>query len=287
MNGVPDWQALLFVPVGAERHLASACRHRPDAIILDLEDAIPPAAKAAARAQLRADQAMVAEAGIPCVLRVNAPLVAMAQDIAAADQLSLAAVMVPKCETARPLMNAAELAGDGIGLIALAETPAALTALPTLAGVPQVIGLMLGSEDYSATLGIDPDGGGLTVLAAHLAAAAASRGLLAIGFPGSIANFRDLDRYGAQLQLGRSLGMNAAAAIHPAQLGPIWATLAPTAAEIDWARKVVSGSALQGGVLAIDGQMIDAPVLKRAARILTQTERRALSRTSAKVGKWH
>lgn len=277
MTMVPNWQALLFVPVGAERHLASAIRQRPDAIILDLEDAIPPAAKAAARAQLSADQVRVAEAGIPCVLRVNAPLVAMVQDIAAADLDHLTAVMVPKCETARPLANAADLAGDGIGLIALAETPAALAALPALAVAPQVIGLMLGSEDYSAALGIDPDAGGLAVLAAHLAAAAASRGLLAIGFPGSIANFRDLDRYAAQLRTGRSLGMNAAAAIHPAQLGPIRAALAPTAAEIGWAHKVLSSSALQDGVLAIDGQMIDTPVLERAARILAQAERSVLS----------
>jgi len=84
MTPISDWQALLFVPVGADRHLASAIRHRPDAIILDLEDAVAPSEKAAARAQLADFQAQI-----------------------------------------------------------IAEDPA-------------LAGLMLGSEDFSASLGIDP-----------------------------------------------------------------------------------------------------------------------------------
>ena len=67
-----NWQALLFVPLGAERHLASAVRHRPDAIILDLEDAVAPQSKAAARAALQAAQAAISQAGIACASRVLA-----------------------------------------------------------------------------------------------------------------------------------------------------------------------------------------------------------------------
>lgn len=266
MTAVPSWQALLFVPVGAGRHLASAIRQRPDAVILDLEDAIPPDGKAAARDQLAADQAALAEAGIPCVLRVNAPLAQMVRDIAAADLSRLSALMVPKCEDPRPLQNAAELSGGSIGLIALAETPAALFALPALTEAPQVVGLMLGSEDYSAALGIDPEGGGLDPLAAAIAAAAARRGLMAIGFPGSIANFRDLDRHAAGLRRGRQLGMTAAAAIHPAQLPGIRQAFAPSEAERAWAARVMAAAG--PGVMALEGEMIDAPVIARARRIL-------------------
>ena len=68
MIPVPDWQALLFVPVGAGRHLASAIRLRPDAIILDLEDAVAPAAKPGARAKLRDAQRQLTDAGIDCVI---------------------------------------------------------------------------------------------------------------------------------------------------------------------------------------------------------------------------
>ena len=190
----PDWQALLFVPVGAERHLASAILHRPDAVILDLEDAVAPDAKAAARIVGRAAQSQLAEAGIDCVLRVNGAIRAMVEDLNAADHSLLQAVMVPKCEDAHPLRNAADLTDGAIGLIALVESPAGLQRLTEIAAVPQVVALMLGSEDCSAALGVDPDRGALDLIAAQLAVAAAPRGLIPIGFPGSIANFRDLER---------------------------------------------------------------------------------------------
>ena len=104
----PDWQSLLFVPAGVEKHLASAIRLRPDAIILDLEDAVAPAAKATARAAVRHAQTQIKSARIGCVVRVNAGLRAMLTDIAA---------------------------------------------------MPVCAGLMIGSEDYAANLGVDPNGG--------------------------------------------------------------------------------------------------------------------------------
>ncbi len=268
MTTVPPWQALLFVPVGAERHLASAIRQRPDAVILDLEDAIAPDQKAAARERLAKDQAALSRAGLPCILRVNAPLSEMVQDIAAADLSALSAIMVPKCEDSRALRNAADLSHGSVGIIALVETPAALSSLFDLAQMPQLVGLMLGSEDYSAALGTDPESGALDILAAMIAAAAASRGLMAIGFPGSIANFRDLDRHARGLKRGRDLGMTAAAAVHPAQLPNIRIAFASTPEEHDWAKRVIAASKPGSGVTALAGEMIDAPVLARARRIL-------------------
>ena len=270
----PDWQALLFVPVGAERHLASAIRHRPDAVVLDLEDAVAPSAKVAARTVLRANQTQLAEAGIECVLRVNGALRAMVDDLNAADHSLLRAVMVPKCEDAHPLRNAADLTDGGIGLIALVESPAGLQRLTEIAAVPQVVALMLGSEDYSVALGVDPDRGALDLIAGQLAVAAASRGLIPIGFPGSIANFRDLELYARQIGRGRDLGMRAVAAIHPAQLPVIRAALAPTEAEATWADDVLAGfDAASSAVFAMKGQMVDAPVVARARQIRAAVQR--------------
>ena len=274
MNRHLDWQALLFVPVGASKHLASAIRHRPDAVILDLEDAVAPDAKAAARGALRAAQSQLAAAGIDCVLRVNGGVRAMVEDLSAADHSLLRAVMVPKCENAHPLRNATDLTDGGLGLIALVESPAALQRLAEIAAVPQVVALMLGSEDYSAALGVDPNRGALDLVAAQLAVAAASRGLLPIGFPGSIANFRDLDLYARQIGRGRDFGMRAVAAIHPAQLPVIRSALAPTEAEVTWAAKVLAGL-LAGGdaVFALEGEMVDAPVIARARQISAAARR--------------
>lgn len=271
MKPVSDWQTLLFVPVGATRHLDSAIRHRPDAIILDLEDAIPAAAKTEARARLAQDQARIAAAGLACVVRVNGDLPEMVADLAALDRSFVAALLLPKVETPRPILNAGDLTGRAVPLIALVESPAALPALSRLAAQPGLAGLMLGSEDYAACLGIDPEAGGLEIPAAQIAAAAAARGLLAIGFPGSIANFRDLDRYARNLQRGRALGFGAVAAIHPAQLPVIRACLAPTPDEVDWAGRVLAALPEQGGVTALDGAMVDAPVLARAQRILARS----------------
>ena len=271
----PDWQALLFVPVGADRHLASAIRHRPDAVVLDLEDAVAPLAKDAARGVLRANQAALAAAGIDCVLRVNGPIRAMVDDLDAADHALLHGVMVPKCEDAHPLRNVAEVTGGAIGLIALVESPAGVQRLAEIAAVPQVVALMLGSEDYSAALGVDPDRGALELVVGQLAIAAAARGLIPIGFPGSIANFRDLDLYARQIGRGRDLGMRAVAAIHPAQLPAIRASLAPTKAEVAWAESVLAAVEAGGGaVFAMQGQMVDAPVIARARQISAAVRRR-------------
>jgi citrate lyase subunit beta/citryl-CoA lyase len=266
-----NWTALLFAPTGNDRVLASALRHRPDAVILDLEDAIAPEAKAAARAALPAAQAALAAAGIPCVLRVNASLAAMVQDLAAADPALLHAVMLPKCADPRPLLNAAELTGGTLGLIALIESPAALPNLHGLAAVPQCIGLMLGPEDYATTLGADPNRGALDLPVAHIASAAAPRGLMAMGFPGSIANFRDLDLYAAQIAKGRDLGMNAVAAIHPAQLPVIRAAFAPTEAQRQWATALLAKAETEGVLFQRDGAMVDAPVITRARTILARS----------------
>lgn len=208
---------------------------RPDAVILDLEDAVAPDAKAAARIVLRANQTQLAEAGIDCVLRVNGAIRAMVEDLSAANHSLLHGVMVPKCEDAHSLLNAADLTDGAMGLIALVESPAGLQRLVEIAVVPQVIALMLGSEDYSATLGVDPDRGALDLIAAQLAVAVAPRGLIPIGFPGSIANFLNLELYARQIGCGRDLGMRAVAAIHPTQLPVIRAPLAPTEADVKWA----------------------------------------------------
>lgn len=269
MIGVPAWQSLLFVPAGNDRLLQSAIRHRPDAVILDLEDAVGPAEKPLARAALRTQQRQLADAGIACVVRVNAPLAMMVEDIAASDLEGLAALLIPKVESLRAIDNASELAEHRCGIISLVETPTGVDNVSAIAASPHTVGLMLGSEDLSAAMGISPDEGGLDMPVARIGLAAAGRGLLAIGFPGSIGNFKDLERYRAQVKRGRSFGMNAVAAIHPSQLAPIREALAATETEIAWARSIVAATESDASsVLAIEGTMIDAPVLARARKIL-------------------
>ncbi|VDS07883.1 (3S)-malyl-CoA thioesterase [Paracoccus haematequi] len=270
MSRVAALQALLFVPVGNERLLASALRHRPDAVILDLEDAVAPGEKPAARRALGAARAMVAGAGLACILRVNSGLRDLVADLDACADAPPDALLLPKCDSLRQVENAAELAAEGTELLALIEHPSALPALPAIAAHPRIAGLMLGSEDYCAGLGVSPDQGGLDLPVTLIAAACAARGLRAIGFPGSIANFRDLERYGAQIGRGLSLGANAVAAIHPAQLPVIREQLRPPEAEIRWAEGVILAAGGAKGAVAGGDGMIDAPVIRRAEAILSR-----------------
>ena len=155
-----DWQSLLFVSAGVEKYLASAIRFRPDAIILDLEDAVAPAAKETARAAVRHAQTQIKSARIGCVVRVNAGLRAMLTDISA---------------------------------------------------MPACAGLMIGCEDCAANLDVDPNEGALVPVATLSGIAACRRGLLTVGFAGSIANFRDPDPYARQIAPARALGTRAVA----------------------------------------------------------------------------
>ena len=102
--------------------------------------------------------------------------------------------------------------------------------------------------------------------------------MIPIGFPGSIANFHDLDLYARQIGRGCDLGMRAVAAIHPKQIPVIRATLAPTAADVKWADDVLAGLQAGGGaVFALEGQMVDAPVVARARQIQAALRRHATS----------
>lgn len=267
-----SWTTLLFVPAASTRRIESAIRLRPDAIILDLEDGVASASKPAARDALRSEQAKIKAANLNVVVRVNSSLADMVQDMLAIDIPAVDAIMVPKCVDTRPLLNVAEIAPSVPGFIALIEQPAALPRLAEIAATKGVIGMMLGPEDYCAELGVAPGEGALQVPAALLTSACAAANILPIGFPGSIANFMDLDTFAKELDHGRRLGFRAAAAIHPSQLPLIRAAFRPSATEIAEAERVVAAfrdAERNGmGVVALDGKMIDLPVFERARRLL-------------------
>ena len=156
--------------------------------------------------------------------------------------------------------------------------------LADISAMPACAGLMIGSEDYAANLGVDPNVGALVHVATLLGIAACQRGPLTVGFAGSIANFRDLDLYARQIAQGRALGVRAVAAIHPAQLPVFAGAYAVTEAERAWADGVLAKAQtieIQG-VVALEGKMIDAPVIARARRILARCEVETTGRSRAK-----
>jgi citrate lyase subunit beta/citryl-CoA lyase len=265
-----DWQTLLFVPAHRGKHLLSAIKHRPDAVILDLEDGVSPDEKGEARAVLAKHQGMLAKNRIDCVVRVNSDAAAARQDVAALDFDAVSAIMVPKCVDRRNLDRTTSLIGaKQVPLIALIESPAALPQLTHIAAMPGLCAMMIGPEDYAAELGLSADVADFAVPAALVAAAANAAKRLAIGIPGSLADFTDIKAFTEKVRRARSLGFRAAAAIHPAQLVAIRDGFKPLPIEIKKAKDIVASfSGKDKGARKLQGSMVDAPIIEQARRVL-------------------
>ncbi|MBW8270117.1 HpcH/HpaI aldolase/citrate lyase family protein [Caldovatus aquaticus] len=282
---LPTWRSLLFVPATAERFVAKAHTRGADAIILDLEDSIPPAEKEAARAALAAAARTVGQAGADVVVRINRPLELAVPDIAAAVMPEVAALMLPKVmgpEHVRLLSEvvAAREAARGLPpghtrLIALVETPAALAHLNAIAAAdPRLVALGAGGEDLATELESQPTPDAMYVFAMLAIAAARAAGILPMGVLGPFADFRDLEAYRAGLRRSRALGFACAACIHPAHVPIINEEYGPKPEEVERARRLVAAfeeAVARGqGAVAFEGAMIDLPIVERARRLLAR-----------------
>jgi citrate lyase subunit beta/citryl-CoA lyase len=280
---MPRWRSLLFVPAHVERFVAGAHKRHADAVILDLEDSVPLAQKPDARAVLPHSITSVSQRGAAAMVRVNHSLRALAQDLEAAVVPSLAALVLPKVESAAFIREVADavaeleiernLSPGSVRFVLQIETPAALFGLLSIATAhPRVAAMTLGPEDLSAALGGTPEPDAL--LGPNLAVLYAARaaGLLPLGFVGSIATYSDLDAFRETVRQARRLGFRGAMVVHPAQIPILNEAFAPTAEELEWARRVVAACAeadAQGrGAFELDGRMIDAPIVRRAEDIL-------------------
>jgi citrate lyase subunit beta / citryl-CoA lyase len=278
------WRSLLFVPAHIPRFVGRAHERGADGLILDLEDAVPPAEKEGARAALAASIASVSQNGAAAMVRVNHGLRALARDLEAAVVPGLTAVVLPKVEDAGLVREVAAcvtelelergIAENTVRLILQIETPAALFELRAIAAAhPRVAALTLGPEDFSAALGAVPEAD--VLLGANLAVLCAARaaGLLPLGFVGSIGNFSDPDAFRTTVAQARRMGFRGAMAVHPSQVPLLNEGFSPTPAEIDWALRVMRADADaradHRGAFQLDGRMVDAPVVDRAKEILS------------------
>lgn len=259
--------ALLFCPADRPERFGSAL-DRADAAILDLEDAVLPAAKAEARANLVAadlDPARV-------IVRVNAPGSAdFTADLEALSQTRFRTVMVAKTEGPEGLADFDER----YSLIALCETARGVHAADRIAAHPQIVAMMWGAEDLIASLGGTSsrrsDGAYRDV-----ARYARSRVLLEAGAHGKSAidavhvDIGDVDGLEDEARDAAASGFAATACIHPSQVGVIRAAYRPDAESVTWARAVLAAAAHERGVFRFDGRMIDEPVLRHARSVVTR-----------------
>jgi len=272
-------RSALFVPLADERFLARAHERGADALLLDLEDAVPPALKATARARVGDAARRFAELGLPVMLRVNSTAEHLAEDLAAAAAAPVSAVFLPKVESADHVA-AAEflLAGSTARVVAMIESPAAVLEAPAIARAgTRLAGLAFGSEDYCAQLGLASDRAALDWPAQTVATAARARGLAAFGQPGPVAEIADMAAYGALLGRAKAMGFTGTLCIHPRQVAESNRIYSPTAEELALAREIVEASdaALKEGrgAFQLRGRMIDPPVVEQARATLARARR--------------
>jgi citrate lyase subunit beta / citryl-CoA lyase len=270
-------RSLLFVPGNRPDRFQKAAQSGADAIILDLEDAVPLAEKASARYAIRQQWPQLLTLDVPLVVRINAAdSAAWAADLAALAGLQrLAAVMVPKAESADGLRQAHEVL-PGAALLPLVESAAGYDALQRIAAAPGVLRLALGHIDFMADTGMQCSDDERELAPLRFAMAMATRlHRLAPAIDGVTVAIDDAPRLREDTQRALRFGFGAKLCIHPRQVAVVHEAMSPSAAELDWARRAVAADAAAGGTaVQLDGRMVDAPVVLRALRLLAQAQRR-------------
>lgn len=255
----------LFVPADRPDRIAKALAAGADAIVIDLEDAVAQTAKVAAREGLAAAIKALPNSSLPILVRVNAAQTYWHEaDLVACAKLPLAAIMLPKAETSDQVGTAARI--TGLSVLPLIESAIGLHAIFDIAHT--ATRLAFGSIDFAADIGSVHSRDALLMARTTLVLASRVAGLPA-PIDGVSTAIHDAGAVEEDARHGASLGFGGKLLIHPAQVGPARRGFAPSESEIAWARKIVSTMAGSGAV-AVDGAMVDAPVLLRATQILSR-----------------
>jgi citrate lyase subunit beta/citryl-CoA lyase len=292
-DNLPAWRSLLFVPVTAEKFVRTGADRGADGIILDLEDAVAPSEKARARTLIADAIPQVSRKGADVLVRVNRPWRLLVRDLEAAVIPGVVALMLTKADSPEFVQAVAEIVDEleaerglkpgTIQFIVLVETAAGFFRIQEIAKSHQrVVALSLGTEDFTADVGMLPDPEGLLYPKQHTLFAARAAGILPMGFVGSIADFRDQDAFRAIVRRSKRLGFVAASAIHPLQVPVLNEEFSPTTAEVERAERMVAAydaAFAQGlGAVQFEGAMIDVPVVQRAKNVIARAQ--AIARRS-------
>jgi citrate lyase subunit beta/citryl-CoA lyase len=260
----------LFVPGDRPDRFPKAAAAGADVVVLDLEDAVAPDARDAARAEVAA---WLGSAQRLCAVRVNADAPSLDADLHALAAAGPVLVMLPKAEDPRAVAAVADRLAAGSCVVALVETARGVLGAAAVAAVPGVARLAFGSFDLAAELGVDPDHGpAMATARGALVLASAAAGLPAPvdGVTGAVGDERRLDDDVAR---ARALGFGGKLCIHPAQVAPVASAFTPSAEELAWAGQVLAGAG-SNGVAVVDGRMVDRPVVERARRLLAAGRQR-------------
>jgi len=276
-------RSVLFAPGDRPERMHTAVDTGADAVVFDLEDAIAPDSRAEARERVRTVLSDLAAEPEVCV-RVSPPGRGGAADLDAILEAPPDALVLPKAEGAEDVTDLADLAverGADPPVLALVETAAGVLHAESVAAADPTDALLFGAEDLAADLGSSSTGDGTELRHAreHVVLAATAGGVDAIDTV--YTDFEDEAGLRQETAFALGLGYDGKLAIHPAQVGPINEAFTPDPERVAWARRVLDAreKAEREGraVFAVDGEMVDTPVVARAEQVIDRARAAGLS----------
>ena len=278
-------RSFLFVPAANEKLLQSSVNKSSDAVILDLEDGTHPLQRPLARQRLADSIACLKAANKLAAVRINGDWLTAVVDLQSAVQPGLDILVLPKVEHPRDVqiiaqmvagMEAAKAIPAGhVRFLLQIESAAALPRLYEIAAAsPRVMGMMLGSEDYSLDCGGLPTPDALFYPSMAILTAARAARIQPIGFIASIAELGSSEDFRAVVHRARELGFRGAVVVHPKFLDVVNECYTPTPDDVERALRIVNAFdeafARGEGAIKLDDAMIDMPVYRRAQELLAQ-----------------
>lgn len=267
------FRSVLYIPASKERALEKARGLPVDAIIFDMEDAVAVEEKAAARALLA--QALTQDYGARFkIVRINA----LDTEWGVADAATLSgadAVLLPKVNSAEDVEALAKLVGE-LPIWAMMETPQGILNAAEIAAHPQLTGMVMGTNDLEKDLKCRFRADRLPMMMSLQMCLLAARSHGVIAIDGVYNAYRDEDGLLVECEQGRDLGFDGKTLIHPAQVAVTNAAFAPSAAEVDLARRQIEAfeqAEAEGlGVAVVDGKIVENLHIVTARQTLAKAD---------------
>jgi len=255
-------RSFLFVPASRADRFEKAVRSGAHQVIIDLEDAVAAEDKEAARRHVAQWERRTA--AIVRINGVDSPF--FAADVEMVRRSGVIRLMLPKAEPSA-LDRLAALIGGHCQIVALVETVEGYAQLRAVSKSPLVSQLAFGNLDFGLDAGVTEASRELDPVRLQIVLESRLAGLPA-PIDGVTPSWSDEEAFRAEANRAKALGFAAKLCIHPTQVQLVNEAFLPAAEEIEWARRVMQATAKSGGAVALDGKMIDAPVIRRANAIL-------------------
>lgn len=282
-------RSMLILPSNVPRFIEKAYLRGADAIVLDLEDSVPPAEKANARRGLKAAIELAGRGGADVLVRVNNDAALISEDLVAAVHQGLHTIFLPKVESPQDvtelenrlsdLESDCGLAKDSIRMSLHIESPRGLLNLQQIvAAGARIESVSLGVDDYCLALGVEPSPEGMELFYpfAVMITVCKAAGVAPMGVMGTVAGFRDLESFKRMAENACELGCVGAFCIHPDQVRILNKVFSPSPEKVALSQRIVTAfeQGLKAGRASInlDGRMVDTPIYKQAQLVLDRAQ---------------